>query len=73
MKGGYRKAWGTPKKMLKTPIHLTSVMMEATWRPRRSKGFSFYGAMELDRGNMPSNAFGVMAGVKYDGRFNFKK
>lgn len=73
MKGGYRKAWGTPKKMLKTPIHLTSVMVEANWTPKRVKGLSLTGAMEVDRGTMPSNAFGVMVGVRYDGMFNFRK
>ncbi len=57
--------------MLRTPLHLTSVMLEANWRPAKVKGLSLNGKMELDRGNMPENAFGVMVSVKYDGLLNF--
>lgn len=71
IKAGYRKAWGTPMMMLRTPLHLTSVMLEANWRPAKVKGLSLNGKMELDRGNMPENAFGVMVSVKYDGLLNF--
>lgn len=73
LKGGYRKAWGTPKVMLKTPMHLTAVMLETTWRSSQVNGLSVNGRIELDRGNMPSNSFGVMVGVRYEGLVKLKK
>lgn len=71
VKGGYRKAWGSSKIMLPKPIHLTAVMVEASWRPEAVKGMTVNARMELDRGSMPGNAFGVMVGVRYDGLLNF--
>lgn len=71
VKGGYRKAWGTPFNMLPRPIHLTSVMLEAGWHPATVNGLTINAKVELDRGNMPENAFGILVGVKYDGLFNF--
>lgn len=66
LKGGYRKAWGTGKMMLKTPIHETAVMAEADWHPgRKLKGFSLNVQAELNRGTMPGNAFGVLVGLRY--------
>lgn len=70
VKGGYRKAWGSGYTMLAAPIHLTSVMAEVTWRPASLKGLCVNAQVELDRGNMPSDAFGVMMSVKYNGLFN---
>lgn len=67
LKGGYRKAWGSGYLMLPAPIHLTSVMLEMTWRPERIKGLSVNAQIEVDRGNMPANAFGGMVSVRYDG------
>lgn len=57
VKGGYRKAWGTGKTMLVKPIHLTAVMLEASWRPEKIKGLTVNAKIELDRGDMPDNAF----------------
>lgn len=71
VKGGYRKAWGTPFNMLPRPIHLTSVMLEAGWHPATVNGLTINAKVELDRGNMPENAFGILVGVRYDGLFNF--
>lgn len=71
VKGGYRKAWGTAKIMLPKPMHLTSVMLEASWRPEKISGLSFNAKVEVDRGNMPCNAFGAMLSVRYRGMFNF--
>ena len=66
LKGGYRKAWGTSKAMLKTPIHETAVMLEANWHPATLvKGLSLNMQVELDRGTMPGNAFGALVGIKY--------
>lgn len=67
LKGGYRKAWGSGYFMLPAPIHLTSVMAEVTWRPARVQGLSVNAQVEVDRGNMPANAFGAMVSVRYDG------
>lgn len=69
IKGSRRKAWGTAKIMLDTPLHLNSLMVETSWRPAKVDGLTVDLGMELDRGNMPSNAFGVMLGVRYDGVF----
>jgi len=71
VKGGYRKAWGNGYFMLPSPIHLTSVMAEVTWRPARVRGLSVNAQVEVDRGNMPSNAFGAMVSVRYDGLLKF--
>lgn len=70
VKGGYRKAWGSGYFMLPAPIHLSSVMAEVTWSPARVKGLSVNAQVEVDRGNMPSNAFGAMVSVKYHGLLN---
>ena len=70
VKGGYRKAWGSGYQMLASPIHLSSVMAEVTWRPRRIDGLSVNAQAGLDRGNMPADAFGVMVSVKYKGLLN---
>jgi len=67
LKGGYRKAWGSGYFMLPAPIHLTSVMAEVTWRPARVAGLSVNAQVEVDRGTMPSNAFGAMVSVRYNG------
>lgn len=67
LKGGYRKAWGNGYFMLPAPIHLTSVMAEVTWQPQRVKGLSVNASVEVDRGDMPANAFGAMVSVRYDG------
>ena len=56
--------------MLPAPIHLSSVMAEVTWSPARVKGLSVNAQVEVDRGNMPSNAFGAMVSVKYHGLLN---
>ncbi len=71
LKGGYRKAWGTGKTMLVKPIHLTAVMAEASWHPERIKGLTVNAKVELDRGDMPCNAFAAMVSVRYNGLFNF--
>ncbi len=70
VKGGYRKAWGSGYVLLPRPLHLTAVMLEANWRPAGISGLSVNGRLELDRGNMPCNAFGAMLTVRYDGIFN---
>lgn len=67
IKGGYRKSWGTAKTMLISPIHLTAFMLEASWRPKRIKGMTVNAKIEIDRGDMPCNAFGAMVGVRYRG------
>lgn len=71
VKGGYRKAWGTGKTMLVKPIHLTAVMLEASWRPEKIKGLTVNAKIELDRGDMPDNAFAAMVSLRYKGLFNF--
>lgn len=71
VKGGYRKAWGTPKIMLPEPAHLSSVMIEASWRPKKIEGLCLNAKVEVDRGNMPCNAFGAMLSVRYRGLLNF--
>lgn len=70
VKGGYRKAWGNGTFMLPAPRHLTSVMVEASWRPAKVDGLTVNGRLELDRGNLPCNAFGAMVTVKYNGILN---
>ncbi|MCM1077707.1 MAG: capsule assembly Wzi family protein [Bacteroides sp.] len=70
VKGGYRKAWGTPFVMLKDPLHLSSIMLEAEWRSPKIKGLRLDGRFEVDSGNMPCNAVGVMVSVKYEGLMN---
>ncbi|MCM1355139.1 MAG: capsule assembly Wzi family protein [Staphylococcus sp.] len=70
VKGGYRKAWGTPMIMLTKPLHLTAVMLEATWRSPKLEGLSVNAQVEIDRGNMPCNTFGAMVGIRYQGLLN---
>lgn len=66
LKGGYRKAWGTGKCMLKTPIHETAVMVETDWHPEKLvRGLGVKVQVELNRGTMPGNAFGALVGVRY--------
>lgn len=66
LKAGYRKAWGSGKFLLQTPIHETAVMLETNWHPERLvKGLSLNVQVELDRGTMPGNAFGALVGVRY--------
>ncbi len=72
VKVGYRKAWGNAKLTLPHPRHLTSVMLETAWRIDRIKGLSLLAQAELDRGNLPCNAFGAMVTVRYDGSFNIR-
>lgn len=67
IKGGYRKSWGNGSFILPHPVHLSSVMLEATWHPRKISGLSINGKLEIDRGNMPCNSFGAMLSVRYDG------
>lgn len=73
VKGGYRKAWGTGYRLLPAPVHLTSLMAEATLRIPEVRGLSVNCMVEVDRGNMPCNAFGAMVTVRYDGIFNIGK
>lgn len=73
LKGGYRKAWGNGQFLLPKPLTLTAVMAEAEWRPARIAGLALNGKIEIDRGTMPSNAFGALVTLKYDGIFNLKK
>lgn len=73
VKGGYRKAKGNGYFVLPEPIHLTSVMARVSWRPKDIDGLSVDAALELDRGNMPSNACGAMVSVRYNGRIGLKK
>ncbi len=73
VKGGYRKAWGSGYFLLPEPIHLTAVMIEATWRPSSIEGLSVNGKIEIDRGDEPCNATGAMITVKYAGLLNFGK
>lgn len=65
VKGGYRRAWGTYRITLPKPMDLTAVMAEATWQPDSRKGLWIKGMVELDRGDMPSNAFGALLTVGY--------
>ncbi len=71
LKAGYRKAWGNGKLTLPQLRHLTSVMAEITWRMEKIKGLSLNGQAEIDRGNLPANAAGVMLTLRYEGRLNF--
>lgn len=73
VKGGYRKAWGSGYRLLPAPVHLTSLMAEATLRIPEVRGLSVNCMVEVDRGNMPCNAFGAMVTVRYDGIFNINK
>lgn len=70
VKAGYRKGWGTAKMMLKRPMRLSSFMVKAEWHPKRLNGVMINASMELDNGNMPEKAFGIMLGVKYAGLLN---
>lgn len=67
LKGGYRKAWGSGKLLLREPIELTSVMAEVTWRPARIPGLTVRGSFEIDRGSMPCDAVGAMLTLTYSG------
>lgn len=67
-KCSYRKAWGSGYFHLAEPIHETSFMVGADWRVAKVKGLKVNGMIELDRGTMPGNAFGVALGVKWTGR-----
>ena len=53
-------------------MHLAAVMLEANWRPAGIKGLTVNGRVELDRGNMPGNAFGAVVTLRYNGTLNFK-
>ncbi|MDE6765273.1 MAG: capsule assembly Wzi family protein, partial [Duncaniella sp.] len=72
LKGGYRKGWGSGYVLMPKPMHLAAVMLEANWRPAGIKGLTVNGRVELDRGNMPGNAFGAVVTLRYNGTLNFK-
>lgn len=67
LRAGYRKAWGNGMLALPKPVHLTSVSLDVDWQLPRIKGLSVNGAIAIDRGTMPCNAFGITVGVKYNG------
>lgn len=66
-KCSYRKAWGSGYMSLVSPIHLASFMVGADWRLPRTKGLKLNAQIEVDRGTMPGNAFGVALGLRWTG------
>lgn len=68
----YRKAYGNGYYNFQSPIHQTSMMLEANWRIPGVKGLAMDCMLGLDRGKLPSNSFGAMVGVKYYGIASFK-
>lgn len=73
LKGGYRKAWGSGRVILREPIHSTSVAADVRWNVPRVPGLAVNGTVAFDCGTMPGNSFGVMAGVVYSGLIDFGK
>lgn len=67
-KCSYRKAWGSGYFHLVEPIDESSFMVGLHWQLPRVKGLALNIDMELDRGTMPGNTFGVTLGVKWTGR-----
>lgn len=61
----YRKAWGNGYIPLTTPLHTTSVMVEARYDPARLEGLSFGAAFALDHGTLLGNNSGGMLTISY--------
>lgn len=73
VKYNHRKAWGDTNKLtLIHPIEADSFIAEVNYRCNRVPGLSLRGAIGIDHGNIPSNAFGVMLSLTYERPFIFK-
>ena len=68
----YRKSWGTPFVPRLEPVHDTSVMIEAAYRPMRVSGLSVKLSAALDRGNLYGDNTGAMLTVNYSGDFTIR-
>lgn len=69
--GGYRKAWGSGRVILREPIHSTSFAADVRWAISAVPGFNVKGQLGFDAGTMPGNSFGALFGVSYVGELNF--
>lgn len=67
LRGGYRKAWGSGRVILREPLHTTAVAADFRWNVRQVPGLRLNAAVAFDCGTMPGNSFGVMIGVTYSG------
>ena len=66
VKYSHRKAWGTTNSYaLLKPVSADSFMVGASYRLSGIPGMTINAAFGFDKGNMPMDAFGVLAGVSY--------
>ena len=70
IKFGYRRAWGNGYVQLPEPIKATSVMVEGTYRLHTVDGLRIKAAIAYDGGTMPSNSFGALLTLSYNGSIN---
>lgn len=74
VKYNHRKAWGnTNSYALIRPIEADSFMAAATYTIPKVPGLSLTGAIGVDKGNIPQNAFGTMLTLTYERPIIFGK
>lgn len=64
---GYRKGFGTAYFPRKSPVHDTSVLLEATWRVPRVSGLTVHAQVAADWGTIYGNQCGALLGIAYRG------
>lgn len=73
MLGGYRRAWGSGKVPFLSPKDDTSIMIEATYSPRRVKGLTFKASFGLDHGDLYGNTAGGMITIRFTEKLHLLK
>ena len=72
VKYNHRKAWGaTNTYALVNPTEADSFIAGVSYRFSKIPGLSLFGAVGIDHGNAPSNAFGAMISLTYTRNFLF--
>lgn len=72
LKYNHRKAYGvTNSWQLINPIKADSWMIEADWRIAKMKGLKLNCMVAFDKGNIPTNAFGVFLTLSYNNILKF--
>ena len=73
MLGGWRRGWGTHGSPLNPSQYDTSLMIEASWRPRFLSGLTFHIQGAMDRGTIYGNNLGALVSASYHGNLTFGK
>lgn len=71
--GGYRRAWGNGYVPFIYPKDDTSLMLEASYAPRKVSGLTIKSAFGLDHGGLYGNTAGGMVTVSFNGLIKIKR